>query len=66
MRFFFPILLGQAFCEKFHFPTLFSFVLLFFFFFFFQAAKLNYVRFEECRVELFPFPSYLSFLFLLD
>lgn len=37
------ILLGQAFCEKFHFPTicLISFVLTFFFFFFLQAAKLN-------------------------
>jgi hypothetical protein len=42
------ILLGQAFCEKFIYATPCFLCVSFFSFFFLQAAKLNYVRFEDC------------------
>ncbi|KOS37302.1 hypothetical protein ACN38_g11912 [Penicillium nordicum] len=56
--------LGQAFCEKVPFPppftTLFPLLPFFFLFFsFLQAAKLNYVRFENlCVVLSFFYPGF--------
>jgi uncharacterized RDD family membrane protein YckC len=58
----FPYTPWAGILRKVPFPsTTFFICYLFFFFFFlfFQAAKLNYVRFEESCVVLFPF-------FLLD
>jgi hypothetical protein len=69
MRFFSLILLGQAFCEKFHFLHryhLISFVPFFFLFFsLLQAAKLNYVRFENFALCLFYFTLVSSLLRLI-